>query len=55
MKKYLVIGFLILAALVVVYLTFLINVIKIEIGAILIGVSLICSLIAWIMWKAKED
>ena len=55
MKKYLVIGFIIIIALGLTYLTFLINVIQFEIGAILLGVSVISLIIVWILWKVKKD
>ncbi len=54
MKKYLVIGFLIVVALVVAYLTFVIAAIKIAIGGILLGVAAIALLIVWLLWKSRD-
>ncbi len=55
MKKYLVIGFLLLVAALIAYLTFIISVIKLVVGAILLGISALSLLVVWILWKVKED
>ena len=55
MKKYLVIGFLVVIAALTAYLTFIISVIKLTVGAILLGIAAIAFLVVWILWKVKED
>ncbi len=55
MKKILFSVFLIILALLITYLTFMIAVIKIKIGAILLGICLVALIAAWITWKLKKD
>ncbi len=55
MKKVLLSIFLIIVILLITYLTFVIAVLKIKIGAVLLGISVVALLAAWIMWKVKKD
>ena len=54
MKKYLVIGLLILVAILVAYFTFVIATIKLAIGGILLAISAIALIAVWIMWKIRD-
>ncbi len=55
MKKVLVVIFLLLIAAAIVYVTFVIAAVKMVVGSILLGISLIALLVVWIMWKVKSD
>ena len=55
MKKKLIVGFLIVALLVVAFLTFVIAAIKIVVGSIFLGIFAPALLGIWITWKTKKD
>lgn len=55
MKKALFIILLLIAAGVVIYVTFIIAIIKISIGAVFLGILAIALLALWIMWKKETD
>lgn len=55
MKKVLISVFLIILVLLITYLTFMIAVIKIKVGAVLLGICLVALIAAWVTWKLKKD
>lgn len=55
MKKVIISIVLIALALLITYLTFMIAVIKIKIGAVLLGICVVALIAAWITWKLKKD
>lgn len=54
MGKYLFLTVLVVIAAIVIYFTFIIAKIKIVFGSILLGISAILFLGAWIMWKTRD-
>lgn len=55
MKKYAIIALLVLALIAVGYLTFVMAVIEILIGAIFLGILAIALFGLWFTWKNKEE
>ncbi|MCT8339466.1 hypothetical protein MG296_05340 [Flavobacteriaceae bacterium TK19130] len=55
MKKYLIIALLVLALLVVGYLTFVVAIFEIVIGSIFLVICALALLGVWIMWKKKTN
>ena len=54
MKKFIVIAFLLIIAAVIAYFTFVIATLKIAIGGILLGISVIALIATWVLWKIKD-
>jgi len=55
MKKYLIIGLLVIALLIVGYLTFVMAVIEIAIGSIFLVIFVIALIGLYITWKNRKD
>ncbi|UAB81984.1 hypothetical protein INR76_04290 [Marixanthomonas sp. SCSIO 43207] len=55
MKKYIIVGFLIVALLLVAYLTFVIAAIKIVVGSIFLIIFALALIGLWITWKKKTE
>lgn len=54
MKKFLLLLFFLVIAGLIIYLTFIIAKLKIQIGIILLIISAILFFAAWVMWKSRE-
>lgn len=54
MRKVVVSILLIAVIAVVIYFTFIEATIKIALGSVLLGISAICLLLVWILWKSKN-
>lgn len=55
MKKYVFLILLLIGMAVVIYLTFVIAMIKIAIGSVFLGIMALAILGLWITWKKKTD